>query len=327
MSAAVCVSKVPAPLPRVSIACASDNRYAIHAAVMVASCVENAGAPLIFTYLHPPGFLDANKALLEAVAIRGGALVNFVEIPDSWVADLPVLSTLDRSTVAPIMWYRLFLPQILADSERVLYLDCDTVVLGSLTEIWATTLLGAPLAAVSDPWIEGDPAWAAELGINDPAHYFNSGVLLINLQLFREQALANQIIDHGRRNCHSLRWADQDSLNSLLAGRQIKLHPKWNLLNSFVWSDRPSSSYSSKMLRDACMKPRIVHFEGAGKPWTNPNVHPYAWAYMKYREQVAPGGVRRIRFSVERELARRQLRAVLRNYRGIKRWLKARLGP
>lgn len=290
---------------------------------MMVSCARNnRDASLTFVHLHPPEFPDASRSLIEAAVAPYGAKVAFHAIDDAAVAGLPLLSTLPAGSVKPVMWYRLFLPALLPDAQRVLYLDSDIVVLGSLRELWQMPLGGAPLAAVSDPWILGHRDWARQLGLPNAASYFNSGVLLLDLERFRAEALAERVLEHGRRHAVQLRWADQDSLNACLAGSQAVLGPRWNLLNAFIWNEQAAELYPRAVIRDASIHPAIVHYEGGGKPWINPHAHPYAWAYMKYVKSVEPSLARRVPFSVERELARRQMRGWLRRYRALKAWLR-----
>src|SRR5437763_7913654 len=112
------------------VACAAEGEYVKHSAAMLHSVLEHCGrAPLVVHFLHGPRLpTDVASALREMVERRGATLA-LHEVPDSWVDGLPV----DRYT--PAMWYRVFLPELAPAVDRVLYLDVDTIVVGSLRRL------------------------------------------------------------------------------------------------------------------------------------------------------------------------------------------------
>ena len=82
--------------------------------------------------------------------------------------------------------YRLFLPELLLDIERVLYLDCDMVVNVDISELYDIDMEDYPLAAVAEGTV--DSTWMSYyklVGII-PEIYFNSGLLLLNLHKIRD---------------------------------------------------------------------------------------------------------------------------------------------
>src|SRR5436309_10857367 len=100
------------------VACAAEGEYVKHAAAMLDSLLTHQdGGDVVVHFLHSPELAgEAADGLERTVAGRGATLVPH-EIPDERVAGLPV----DRYTRA--MWYRLFLPELAPDLERILYLD------------------------------------------------------------------------------------------------------------------------------------------------------------------------------------------------------------
>src|SRR3954470_246136 len=110
------------------VACAADESYVGHSAAMLHSLlVRNPGAGVEVHYLHPPRFDAAMRDSLRGLVTRHGGQVEFISIDDDAVRDLPTTGRIPR-----VMWYRVFLPDLLPGVDRVLYLDADTLVVDSL---------------------------------------------------------------------------------------------------------------------------------------------------------------------------------------------------
>ena len=246
------------------VACAAEGRYVAHSAVMLRSVLERRGAlGVLVHYLHGPRLGSRAAARLARMVGEAGGSIAFHRVEDRAVAGLPA-----AHRFTPAMWYRLFLPELLADVERVLYLDVDTLALAPLEPLWRTDLSGHWVGAVTnvfEPWSAGRPA---ELGLA-PDAYFNSGVLLLNLAEMRRDGRGEALRAVVRERGDELLWPDQDALNLVLGERRLALHPRWNCMNSvmsFAWSDEV---FGEEAVREARDRPGIRHFEGPddNKPW------------------------------------------------------------
>ena len=209
---------------RIVLACSSDAGYAPHAAVMLYSALERTPeAQFVIHYLQDPGFPEAERERIRQSLARFGtrAELHFRQVSDDLVAGLPLFSFMKPGAIAPVMWYRVLLPQLLPDEPKVLYLDCDTLALDSLVPLWNTALDEQAVAAVSNPFWEGyngDQPWPSVCGLSNAEDYFNSGVMLINLDYFRQHDVTARVIAHGQANASWVRFGDQDSLVSVLHG-------------------------------------------------------------------------------------------------------------
>jgi lipopolysaccharide biosynthesis glycosyltransferase len=106
--------------------------------------------------------------------------------------------------------------------------------------------------------------------VNYPGGFFNSGVLLMDLDVMRREGCTEELLRYANDNRDALLWPDQDVLNAVFAGRWMSLHPRWNVQNSFwSWADWALDVFSAADLREAMTSPRIRHFEGPSlsKPW------------------------------------------------------------
>ncbi len=264
------------------IACAADEPYIGHCAAMLDSLfVHNRDDEIQVHYLHAPEFSSACRAQLRALVDGLGGRIEFLEIGDSAVSGLPTMDRIPRA-----MWYRIFLPELLPDLDRILYLDADTLVVDRLAPLWETPLDGRYVGAVSNVF---EPQYAdrpRRLGLPNTQEYFNSGVLLFNLDAMRAGGCTKRIVDFAR--AEDLLWPDQDALNVVLGARRESLHPRWNCMNSLFLFPQAREVFGVQRLREACRNPGIVHFEGPelAKPWHYLSKHPYRRSYEEHRSRT-----------------------------------------
>lgn len=265
------------------VAFAADERYLPHCATALRSlAVANPGVVIEVHFLHAPEFDRRSLRLLESMS-DGELVITPHAIDPSAVAGLPAWGRIPTT-----MWYRILLPDLLPDIERVLYLDADVLVLDSLAGLWSRDLEGCYVAAVTNVPEQHMLGHAATLGLPGPERYFNSGVLLLNLALMRRDGCAAALRDCALGNLDRLLWPDQDALNLVLGERRSALHPRWNLMNSiriFPWS---ADLLGRAAVGEAIQRPAIVHFEGPAenKPWHVLCNHPHRAVYREHRRQT-----------------------------------------
>jgi UDP-glucose/galactose:(glucosyl)LPS alpha-1,2-glucosyl/galactosyltransferase len=165
------------------------------------------------------------------------------------------------------MWYRVLLPELVPEADRLLYLDVDTIVTDSLTPLWRLDTGGALVGAVTNVLLDKHRHRPGALGLEAEA-YFNSGVLLMNLDEMRRAGVPEAIRDYAVSEGPALDWPDQDALNVILGKRRLALHPRWNCMNA-LWLREARETFAESELAEAVNRPAIRHFEGPGdnKPW------------------------------------------------------------
>lgn len=260
------IAGVPRPLDRIVLALAFDASYLPPASTVIRSCMlQHEGTELQFEVIHDATVSSRDLGRLEGMCRQEGAEINFHEMDESRFEDLPVI---DR--FGPIVWSRLFLPGLLPDLARVLYLDCDVLVLSSLRPLWEEDLGSSPLAAVANVVEPGARQHVAQMGIRYPGGFFNSGVILFQLDRMREERSTVELVKYALDRRDQLVWPDQDALNVVFAGRWHPLHPRWNAQNSlWSWRDWAIDVFGPCTVDEAVDDPAIRHFEGpnVAKPW------------------------------------------------------------
>jgi lipopolysaccharide biosynthesis glycosyltransferase len=244
------------------VACATDDAYAPHAAAMIHSALEHGRVHVHL--LHGPGLTAEPIAALGAMVTAGGGRITFLEVPDAAIADLPL-----HDRFPPTMWYRILLPELCSQLDRVLYLDVDTIVVDDLEPLWSTDLAGHYVAAVTNVFQANHLHRPASLGLSGPEVYFNSGVILMNLDLMRRDRCSEALRAYATSGRTELEWPDQDALNVVLGERRVALHPRWNCMNSVLHFPASQDVFGAEALREARLHPGIRHFEGPSinKPW------------------------------------------------------------
>jgi lipopolysaccharide biosynthesis glycosyltransferase len=267
------------------VCCAAEGGYVVHAAAMLDSVLFHSDERTVHVhFLHGPGLSLADTRLLRRVVDAGGGRLSCHEVSESALEGLPSMSQF-----TPAMWYRIFLPELLPGVDRVLYLDADTIVAESLGPLWQLDLEDNYLAAVTNLFQHNHVQRPAELGLAGPEVYFNSGVLLMNLERMRRDSCSAALADYARVHAHELEWPDQDALNVVLGGRRLPLHPRWNCMNSMFAFRSARRVFGRRALREALARPAIRHFEGPAenKPWHPDCRAPLRELYTRHRVRLS----------------------------------------
>jgi lipopolysaccharide biosynthesis glycosyltransferase len=267
---------------RLDVACAAEGTpYVAHSAAMLHSLLARHREHDVHVhYMHGPDIDERQERQLAGMVESGGAAISFLRIADSQIEGLPTKGFTRKAT-----WYRIFLPELLPEVDRILYLDSDLIVVDSLAPLWEIGLAGYWVGAVTNVFQDNHLERPAELGLAGPHAYFNAGVLLMNLDEMRRDSRTQALLDYAIENATKLEWRDQDALNVVLGQRRLALHPRWNCMNSFYLFRRNAKGVGRRALKQAFRNPAIRHFEGpdALKPWHPECEQKLRELYMEHR--------------------------------------------
>lgn len=161
----------------------------------------------------------------------------------------------------PELYYRLLAPYILPiELERILYLDADIIVNGSLAEFYTQSFDGEYVAVVKDRFDFCDEVVAQKkkLGLTEEDVYFNSGVILFNLEEFRKNISLNTIFDFIKENRDRLFYFDQDILNCLLLHHKKLCDQKYNF-QAYPFEELNMEEIEANTI--------VLHYTDVPKPW------------------------------------------------------------
>ena len=172
--------------------------------------------------------------------------------------------------------FRLLLPDLLPEYDKILYLDCDIIVRQDVGKLYRETELGENwLGVVFEAPIEQQAERFRALGCN-PNRYFNSGFLLMNLAKMREEKVTEKLLEACR--VPYLEFPDQDALNQVCQGHVLPLSPLQDSIRTFfILKYKPDfvRQYSEE-LWEAVQREGTIHYTG-GKPWDLFTVQFRAW--------------------------------------------------
>ena len=259
-------------MDNIQIAFVTDSHYLDFAIISIVSLLDNHRyGGLIINLIHNDLSDDDIKRVLKLQEMAPFELVpHFIdkkEFQREWGVARPT-------------YYRLMLPDICKTVDRMIYLDCDMIVLDDIIHLWQQDLHGSYLGVCGD---RCGLKVCKDLGMQ-PEKYFNAGMLLMDLAKMRLDNSSNSMKKIIRDNNVKLKYADQDILNYCFWDKSIILHQRWNILTSVYRNLPVKGMYTVEEVKEALSNPGIVHFTGHHKPWLfwKTTHHPYANRFFRY---------------------------------------------
>lgn len=259
------------------IACGIDDNYAPHAAAMLLSAFDNLPSGSTRTFVLHDDNLSEESIRNLSKTLGELTHLHLLKITDRMMSGLPT------DTFHHACWHRIFLPDLLEDIDKVLYLDADMIIVDDLLPLWETDLEQYLFAAVVNPLYPFMPVHPINsLGLAGPSEYLNTGCLLMDLNKLRETNFTQKIKSYAAKHPDNL-WPEQDAISALFPKQWKKLHPRWNVQTTFFDLSPDQLPVPKQQAIEAIESPAIIHFIGPNKPWHYLCKHPFQ---NKYREWV-----------------------------------------
>ena len=203
----------------INIVFATNEGYIQHLCAAIKSLLENNKKSSFKIYIINSGISKKIFKKIFTVIKPYRCKINDIVISDDFFRNLVLTHHYSKE-----IYYRLLIPQLIQE-EKVLYLDADIIINGSISELYNQNTDNYYVCAVEDPYFDR----YEELNIKKSSRYFNSGVMLINIKKWRETDLQNKVIDFVEKNFNIIHFPDQDALNALIGGQWKRLPLKYNL--------------------------------------------------------------------------------------------------
>ncbi|WP_455667557.1 glycosyltransferase family 8 protein [Phocaeicola sp.] len=244
-----------------NVTCNTDDNYAQHCMAMLCSLFENNKEETIAVHVLCNTLSDVYRTSLKKLADAYSQSIKFYSVDEMPLENVQFRS---KRPLTKAAYYRLLLSSILVGIDKVLYLDCDMIILGKIRDLFELELDNYALAAVLDsmPYSEKHQR---QLNLPINASCFCSGIMLINLEYWRKHDVESQLLDFARRKRNPIYLHDQDVLNYVLHNQWFMLSPKWNHNPSGI-----SYSICFKPYHNADMiyTPSVIHYcSNVFKPW------------------------------------------------------------
>lgn len=253
-------------MEKITILCATDDHYVPYCGIMLTSLYENNRDVEITTYMLTDGLSEYNLDRLSRLAELYKTKIEIITLANDTLPNCPVWPGDHISAAA---YYRLFVAEILPEEiTKVLYLDCDIVVARSLRDLWNTDIIDYAAGAVIDSG-HFDKQRNERVGIIKAEHYFNSGVLLINMDYWRKNHVLDQFLRFINDNKENLRSHDQDVLNAVLKERVKYLSVIYNFQDFYLFPpyfNRYGEDFKQQILGTVSSDITIYHLSMPVKP-------------------------------------------------------------
>jgi len=271
-------------MQRLNIVYATDDNYAIFAGTSMLSLLENNKQfSSINVYILDDNISSDNRKNLKKIAEEFGRSIEFLDVR-VFLEKAKTLGVKSWNNASLSSYSRIFIAELLPEKiDKVLYLDCDTLITDSIDELYNTSMGQYPLAAVKDCFRN---EYKAVVNLPLEQSYYNSGMLLIDLKNWKNSKCQERIIYHMQNVRAAYPLVDQDIINVVLGKEILPVNNKFNFLSQCIMYDgknilkiynlNENIFYSIDDFNQARQHPVIYHFSGNtfGRPWFRNSKHP-----------------------------------------------------
>ena len=277
----------------IAVVYAADENVAIGLYVSIFSLLHNIQKNThCHVYVIDGGISNSTKEKIELLFVENKGKIVFVKAPIQRLAGLPNPRNFGRGA-----YLLLLAPELLKGvSDKIVYLDADTIVLDDISKLYNVELNNCIAGAVKEyvePTLKDTENTTGLLNIVelDPDRaYINSGVLVVNIDHWCEARITEKSIQLLTDYSDVLTVVDQDAVNGVIE-KWTLLDPRWNVqLHWLIESQGYGREKRPKMEsienvdgeEDLLQSPGILHFNHHPKPWQRGYVGPYQQLYFEY---------------------------------------------
>lgn len=251
-----------------------DDNYIPFLSVALTSIIKNASKEYFYHFyiLHSDTISKLNQERISASHIKENVKIEFVDITDYVVKISEKLHT--RDYYSKSTYYRLFIPNLYPQYDKVLYLDSDIVVCGDISKLFNIELGNNLVGAITDGAVSQVKPFQdyveKRVGVAHHSKYFNAGILLMNNRRLREIDFEELFINLLSRVTFTVAQ-DQDYLNAICRDKVTYIDNSWNQM-PINYQDYGKGT------------PNLVHYNLSFKPWHIDGVA-YADLFWKYAKK------------------------------------------
>lgn len=263
----------------IPIVFAANNSYAPFLDVAILSLIDHMDSGYFYDiYIFETDLIDSYIKQLErhkGVNYR----VNCINIE----AKLQSNALKVRAHYSKEMYYRILIPELLYQYEKAIYLDCDIIINKDVAELYKQDVSDVSIAAVHNALNNSMFRYVKNMLHIDPGLYFNSGILLINIDEFVKQKIKTKCFDLLQVK-ENLVCPDQDLLNLASRGSNRLFDSGWNYQwHGMLPGADKVEQVSMDSLKNAAQKKYIIHYTSGKKAWSFPEQDDAAifWEYAR----------------------------------------------
>ncbi len=258
----------------IPIVFATDDKYSKHLGVAICSLLDNQPEDIFYEIfvLHSNLSLKSRERL-EIVAQQGCCSLVFKSPKKNLFKNAVEWRYISKTT-----YYRLVIPSLFPNYEKIIYLDADIVVLSSLKSLWEKDFQERSVVGFNEIYSSNRRKTSAA-GLH--YGYFNAGVLLLNLKKLRKINFEARALVYLSESGNKFIYGDQDILNKILFRDWVHLPFRYNIF-SILSKYHFGMDHRKDEYRNAIKKPVIIHYLGEHKPDSIKYIGWYAKIYRSY---------------------------------------------
>lgn len=279
-------------MDEINVVYATDDNYAFLAGVSMLSLFENnRHCGQLCVYILADNISEENCTKLIKIGKHYNRKVYLIDIV-SFMKDLQEKGINGYANAAGgyTTYSRLLIHDLIPNKKRVIYFDCDTLVTGDITALGQIDMQGKPIGLAHDCC---QNRYKKFLSINEKEGYYNAGVMVIDIDQWKEKKCMEKIIGHITNVRNEYPLVDQDFINVVLHEDIYRLDMKYNYLSQYFLYpysglkkvyDLDDSYFYTKNEYVNPKKAVILHFCGQTfiRPWYSNSKHPAKKVYDHY---------------------------------------------
>lgn len=270
----------------------SSNEYSPYMMTSIYSLLRNnRDLKDVHFYILSNDIQEQNKEKLQRICSEYSAKAVFIDC-STVISQIVSGGTLNFN---PSSFVRIFIPQLLPDLDKALFIDSDTYINYGIKELYDTDISDY-LCAMS----YNQPIYRAmleEASLDEESGYFNAGIILLNLTAWKKNDIQNKILKYYYDHGGNFPTDDQSIINAIVSKESLILPYKYNaMIGNFYWSYKKFCAINTqigcktrKEFEEAAKNPVIIHFNGPGvRPWEKFCGHPYTKIYRRDLLNINP---------------------------------------
>lgn len=270
---------------KINVLYSCSDEFAEYAYISINSLFEtNKDISDICVYLIEDGMSEEKNSVFKQLAEKYKRDIKIIPFSD-------IANQIEEKNLfyAKATYSKLFIGKICKE-DKIICIDCDTLVTGSLSSMWEINIDNYLVAGIQE-CLQDYYLQIAGMSVND--RYINGGILILNLKKWREVDLESKFIDYINLHKGIIPNYDQGIINGVCKEKMLIIHPKYNAIPQlFFYKSRKEiekvcnikNYYDQKLIDEAINKPTIVHFIHSffDRPWNEGCTHPYKEMYLSY---------------------------------------------
>lgn len=259
------------------LTCSTDNNYVQHCMAMLCSVFDNNSEHRITVHVLHSGLSVSCQDLILELGRKYKQKIIFYDIDLHKLEGIKINKEHPDLSIAT--YFRFFLSSFLDNSiKRVLYLDCDVIVLRDISELFTLNMENYGVAGVKD-YSPYNDIHRKVMGQELDDRGFNAGVLMINLDYWRKHHAQDKLLSFALNNSKNVMMEDQDALNYVFRQKWFMLPYKYGWTPMSV--ARLDRNQRTQDIYEYVFSPSILHYAAHTKPWLDISI-PGDKSYWKY---------------------------------------------